>query len=80
MFSVAWTALLLETAIVLLDGPRVGSPDFFSSCGVTKSPVDPLSKILIVVRAWSRRPTILGVSYFSNLRTVVMVSLKYTLR
>ena len=43
-----------------------------------KSPVSPLSKIPIVVRAWSRSPMIPGVSYLSNVRTVVMGSLKYT--
>ena len=71
---------MLETTIFLLDGPRVGSPAFFSSCGVMKVPVDPLSKIPIVVRAWSRRPMILGVSYLSNVCTVVMGYFKYTPR
>ena len=55
---VPWMTLWLATGIILIDRHRVGSPSYFSSCGVMKSPISTVFKIPIVERTWYCRPKI----------------------
>ena len=77
---VSCMTLLSSTAICLLDGPRVGIPAYFASCGVMKIPVDHLSKQTITARDWSCRPIICRFSFMLNVCTVKMGSFKCTIR
>ena len=68
--------LLLDTVIVLLDGPRVVSLAFLEYFVLTKITVAPVSKIPIASRAWYCKPMLYGVYCLLNVYIVAMGSLK----
>ena len=72
--------LSLVTALFLLDGPIVSSPDFFSSCVVMKIPVSPVSNISIAARYCSRKPIMCVVSCLLNVYILAMGSFYFTVR
>ena len=67
--------LLLETVIVLIDHPRIGSKDCFTYCVAMKIPVAYISKITIEARAWSCKPILCGIYCLLNVYIVAMGSL-----
>ena len=70
---------LSATAIVLINGPIVGSPSCFASFLVVKIPVDTVSKMPMAARDWSCRPMMSGVSCVLKVCILEMGSLKYKL-
>ena len=71
-----WMMALLATAIVFLNGPRIGSPYCFASFVVIKSPVGPAYNIPMSERAWYRKPMMCGVTCVFKVCIVDMGSLK----
>ena len=54
--------MLSATLIILLDGPRVGSPESLASLVVMKRIVAPVSKTTMAIRASYMIPSRCGVS------------------